>query len=140
MRLIAQFGLLAIFLIFAYFIVFSIGLAQVFREAKVPVWRAFCPVFNFMFLVDLTGLPRKFFWYSLLPYVGAIYAFGVMNRLAQAYGKSILFTSVWLTFASAVGIHVLQRGTTLDKTPFSEPAPDIESIKASLKKLSKKKK
>jgi len=130
----SQLGRVALIAIVLYFIVFVIGLARVFHQAGIPVWKAFVPAINFMFMVDMVGLPRKFFWYSLIPYVGAVYAFAVMARIAKAYGKGLVFTSIWLTFATAVGIHILLFEGTLNKSVWSEPAPNIESLRRSKKK------
>lgn len=134
MNFLAGIGLVTIMVIFAYFLTFCFGLARVFHQAGVPRWKAFVPAFNFMFLVDLIGLPRVFFWMSLVPYFGTLYAFAVMNRLAEAYDRNIVFTSVWLTFAAAIGLHILPYHRKLDSAVFEKPAPSLDTVKASIRR------
>ncbi|MEI6481483.1 MAG: DUF5684 domain-containing protein [Candidatus Saccharibacteria bacterium] len=140
MELLASIGIVAIVFWLSYFFSFCYGLAKIFHQAGIARWKAFIPVFNFAFLVDLTGLPRSYFWLSLVPWIGTVYAFMCVMRLAKAYGKDIIFTSAWLTLAIPIGLNVLTLNkATIDTSVFSEPIMNLDELKKIMKKSKSKK-
>jgi len=86
-----------------------IGLIRVLRRIDRLTWKAFVPILNYYASVRAVNAPRRWFFYALIPYVGAIYAGSVAVRLGAIFGKGITFSLFWLTFGSPVGMHIIAR-------------------------------
>ncbi|HRK40515.1 MAG TPA: DUF5684 domain-containing protein [Candidatus Saccharibacteria bacterium] len=100
---------LALLLIVVSYLSYMIGLIRVLRRIDRLTWKAFVPILNYYASVRAVNAPRRWFFYALIPYVGAIYAGSVAVRLGAIFGKGITFSLFWLTFGSPVGMHVIAR-------------------------------
>jgi len=88
---------------------YMIGLIRVLRRINKLSWKAFVPVLNYYASVRAVGAPPSWFFFALIPYVGAIYAGSIAVRLGAVFGKRITFSLFWLTFGSPVGMHRIAR-------------------------------
>ena len=85
--------LLAIF--FIVYLTVKICLAKLFKEAKVPSWKAYIPFYNRLVLTDLLDLKRSVFYKTLIPFANLYYYNIIIKELLKAYKldprKSIWF-------------------------------------------------
>ncbi len=100
---------LALLLVVVSYLSYMIGLIRVLRRIDRLTWKAFVPILNYYASVRAVNAPRRWFFYALIPYVGAIYAGSVAVRLGAIFGKGITFSLFWLTFGSPVGMHIIAR-------------------------------
>lgn len=129
-------GIVIIIAFLVMYVSYSIGLSRVFKKLGEPGWHAFILGYNFMRLIKILHLPKKWFFLALTPYVGVIYSVAVAYRLGKVFHKGLAYSSFWLTVGSPLGM--LQIGFTkkqLDITVLSEPTPSISALKKSLAKI-----
>lgn len=115
---------------------YSFGLSLVFKKLGEPRWHAYILAYNFMRLIKILHLPKKWFVLALTPYVGVIYSVAVAARLGKVFHKGLAYSSFWLTVGSPLGM--LQIGFSKiqpDLTVLSEPTPSISALKKSLAKI-----
>lgn len=77
---------LILFLIF--FIVYltvKICLSKLFKEARVPSWKAFIPIYNGLVLTDLLDLKRTIFFKTLIPFANLYYYKVIIAELLKVY-------------------------------------------------------
>ena len=85
--------LLAVF--FIVYLTVKICLAKLFKEAKLPSWKAYIPFYNRLVLTDLLELKRSVFYKTLIPFANLYYYNIIIKELLKAYKldprKSIWF-------------------------------------------------
>ncbi len=131
--------LVAIVLGITSYIMYTIGLYKVFKHLDRPAGRAFVPVLNYYSQIRAVRAPRKWFFLSLLPYIGVVYAGSVAIRLGAVFGKEPSFSLFWLTFGAFVGMPIIARSTPVHPELLDKPLRLID-VRALRKKLKDKKK
>lgn len=87
---------LMLFLVFfIVYITVKICLGKLFKDAKLPVWKAYVPFYNRLVLVNLLDLKKSLFYKTLIPFVNLYYYNIIIQELLKAYKlnpkESILF-------------------------------------------------
>jgi hypothetical protein len=126
-------GLVLVVFIIIIYLMYSVGLAKVFAKLGEVKWKAFVPLYNFKTLIEVLHLPSRWFVLSLTPYIGTVYSVAVAYRLGRVFGKSLVYSSVWLIVGSPIGM--LQIGfsnTPLHLEVIKEPPPNIKDIERRL--------
>lgn len=101
---VAATGLALIAVIVVAYAWYCLCLSLVFCKLQTPWWQAFIPGYNFMALMNSVGLPRHWFFYALVPYVGFVYSLATAERLGRAFGKSFAYSATWLTVGAFIGM------------------------------------
>ena len=89
----AMFG----FLIFVYIIGLAVGIFtivcnwKVFKKAGKNGWEAIIPVYNFVVLLEITGLPMWYLFLFLVPVGNVVVLFLIYIELAKKFGQSVGF-------------------------------------------------
>jgi len=127
--------LAVIILAIAAYISYMIGLIVVLRRLDRLTWQAFIPILNYYAQVRAVGAPARWFFLSLTPYLGAVYAGSVAIRLGAIFGKGPAFSLFWLTFGASIGMPILARSPMLNKELYEKPIKllDIRSIQHKLR-------
>ncbi len=124
-------GIGAVLILFLLYLWYCFCLALVFKKLQVAWWPAFVPGYNFMTLMGSVGLPRKWFFFALVPYVGFVYSLATAERLGKAFNKSFAYSATWLTIGAAVGM--AQLGLSKKEQPDLSirdlPVPSIRQLK-----------
>ncbi len=125
-----QIGLWAVgILVLAYFL-YMLGLFFVFRRLGANPWPAFVPAYNYIVLIRVLGLPVSWQAAAFVPYLGQIYSIAVGVRLGKIFGKSVAFSSFWLTIGAPIGMPILALSKHKpDLSVIDEPAPRIDTKK-----------
>ncbi len=127
---IAQFGMIVIAIILVAYFWYCICLAAVLRKLQTPWWQAFVPGYNFMALMASVGLPRHWFFYALVPYVGFVYSLATAERLGRAFGKSFAYSATWLTIGAFIGMARLGFSKEVpDLSIKTQPIPNVTNLK-----------
>lgn len=100
---------LTLFLLMLAYGSYMVGLIRVLKRLDKLSWKAFVPIVNYYASVRAVGAPRRWFFFALIPYIGAIYAGSVAVRLGAIFGKKITFSLFWLTFGSPIGMHMIAK-------------------------------
>ena len=127
-------GLAAIIIVAFVYLLYMFGLILVLRRLNKMTWQAYIPIFNYYATVRAVGAPGRWFWLSLIPYFGAMYAGTVAIRLGQVFGKRPGFSLFWLTLGAAIGMFVL----AFSKTPHDEKLLNSEIYLLNVKSARKK--
>lgn len=113
-------GLVVIVGLFLVYLAYMIGLAMVFRQLGHRPLLAFVPLYNFYRLIAILNLPTRWFYPSLVPYVGTIFSVAVAMRLGKVYGHGLAYSAVWLTYGAPLGMNMLA---------FSKRKPNLAILK-----------
>lgn len=98
-------------------------------------WKGLIPLYNISALVEALKLPKRWFFLSLAPYFGAIYAMAIFYRLGQLWGKNFAFSAFWLTIGAPVGFLMLAFSKKQpDFSVLDSPPPSLSMIKAKIAK------
>lgn len=77
---------LMLFLVFfIVYITVKICLGKLFKDAKLPVWKAYVPFYNRLVLTDLLDLKRSVFLKTLIPFGNLYYYNIIIKELLKAY-------------------------------------------------------
>jgi hypothetical protein len=77
---------------FLLIILTIIALSKVFIKAGEPGIWALIPVFNFLILLEITGISKWYFLLLLIPVVNIVFVIWFNNQLSKSFGKSVEFT------------------------------------------------
>ena len=89
------------------YLAYMVGLVLVLRRLGRLSWMAFVPILNFYAQMRALNAPGRWFGFSMMPYVGAVYAGTVAVRLGKVFGRGPAFSLFWLTVGAPVGMFVL---------------------------------
>ena len=130
----------AVLLIFALtYLWYCVSLALLLAKLKARWWQAFIPIYNISALVDVLGLPKKWFFLSIAPYIGSVYAVAIAYRLGMVWGKHFTFSAFWLTIGAPVGFLMLVFSKTKPNMSVTRsPAPSLEQVKSKIASKGKK--
>lgn len=110
-----------------------VSMSLLFRKINASWWKAFIPLYNISELVRALKLPQKWFYLSIAPYIGSIYAVAIAYRLGQIWNKNFAFSAFWLTIAAPAGFLML---VFSKKEPnlkvLDSPPPSLAMIKAKI--------
>ena len=131
---------LLVLIIFAVtYVWYCIALSLVLARIQAKWWKAFIPLYNLSELVHSIGLPKKWFFLSITPYIGTVYAIAIAYRLGQIWKKNFAFSAFWLTIAAPIGFLILSFSKQdPDLSVAKLPPPSLSVIKAKLSKKNKK--
>ena len=121
------------------YIWYCISMYMLLTKLKAKAWKAFVPIYNISELVRALGLPKRWFFLSITPYIGSVYAVAIAYRLGQVWQKHFAFSAFWLTLGAPVGFLILffsKQGP--DMKVIELPPPSLSMIKAKLAKKSSK--
>lgn len=80
---------LMLFLVFLIvYIAVKISLGVLLKRAKEQSWKAYVPVYTTLVLVDLLNLNRKYFYFSLIPFVGLYYLYVIIQELLKGFNEN----------------------------------------------------
>ncbi len=71
---------------FIVYIIVKVCLSKLFKEAKIPGWKAFIPFYNRMILVEMFDLKKSIFYKTLIPIVNLYYYYIIISRMLDVYG------------------------------------------------------
>lgn len=112
--------MIIVFLVLALVVV--IGFWKVFKKAGKPGWAAIVPIYNYVVLLQITGLSVWWILILLIPYVNIILMIVIYYRLAKAFGASVWYT-VGMILLPFIFIPMLGFGEkTYDKTRLTKTA------------------
>ena len=63
-----KYFLLLFIVLFIVFITVKICLGKLFKEMKIPAWKAYVPFYNRLILVDILDLKKNIFYKTLIPF------------------------------------------------------------------------
>ena len=131
---------LLILIIFAVtYMWYCVSLALLLARLGAKWWKAFIPIYNISALVNTLKLPKKWFYLSIAPYIGSIYAIAIAYRLGQLWNKHFAFSAFWLTVVAPVGFLMLAFSKQKpDKSVLNTPPPGLSMIRAKLAKSKKR--
>ncbi|MBW4062137.1 hypothetical protein HJC99_06200 [Candidatus Saccharibacteria bacterium] len=132
-------GLVVVIFLAITYVLYTIGLVMVLRRLNHFKWYAFLPFFSYYALIIATGAPKRWFYLSLVPYAGAVYAGSAAIRLGRIFDRGTAFSLFWLTVASPIGLIMIGRQTTpINQAALEETVGlfDIKAIKRSRKNKS----
>lgn len=126
---------LLLFLAAAAYLSYMIGLIAVLKRLDRLSWQAFVPIFNYYAQVRAVGAPGRWFFYSLIPYIGFAYVGTIALRLGAIFGKKASFSLFWLTFGASFGMHVIARSPTFDEDLYHQPIKlvDVRALRRRLR-------
>ena len=130
---------LLILIIFAVtYLWYCVSLSLLLNKLKAKWWKAFLPIYNISALVSALKLPRRWFYLSISPYIGSVYAIAIAYRLGQVWGKHFAYSAFWLTLAAPIGFLMLVFSKNQPDFGVLETKPvGISTIKAKLSKKNK---
>lgn len=100
-------GLVVIVAGLVAYLAYMVGLILVLRKLERLSWMAFVPILNFYAQMRALNVPGRWFPFSMMPYVGVVYAGTVAIRLGAVFGRGPGFSLFWLTFGAPVGMFML---------------------------------
>ena len=123
-------SLLLIIVVIAY-LAYMVGLIFVLKRLDRLRWQAFIPVLNYYALVKALGAPTRWFFISLIPYLGLVHLGSILIRLGAIFGKSTSFSLFWLAFGACIGMPILARSPTFHKDLLDQPIKllDVRDIR-----------
>lgn len=71
--------------LFIVYITVKICLSKLFKEAKIPEWKAYVPFYNRLVLVDLLDIKKSVFLKTLIPFANLYYYNIIIKELLTAY-------------------------------------------------------
>lgn len=78
-----------LFLIFLIvYIVVKISLGYLLSRAKEKAWKGYIPVYTTYVLVELLGMNKKVFYFSLIPFVNLYYFYLIIKEMLKGYGQN----------------------------------------------------
>lgn len=92
-------------------IVVIIAVWKLFTKAGRPGWNAIIPFYNFYVLIEIAGLPIKYFIFLFIPFLNIYAMFKVYIEVAHKFGKSTAF-GVGMIFFSYIFIPILAFGNS----------------------------
>ena len=81
-------GIYFLLLFLIFFIVYlttKICLGILFKNLKIPAWKAYIPFYGTLILVDLLDMKKSVFYKTLIPFVNLYYYKIIIEQLLQAY-------------------------------------------------------
>ena len=81
-------------------------LMGIFRKANEPLWAAFIPIVNLLYILKIVGRPWWWIFLFLIPCLGFIIWIVVAYDLAQSFGHGIGFT-LGLIFLNVIFLLIL---------------------------------
>jgi hypothetical protein len=123
-------GAVVAILLVASYVAYMVGLILVLQRLGRLSWLAFVPLLNYFAQVRAINGPSRWFAFSLIPYVGAVYVGSVAIRLGLIFGRGPAFSLVWLTFGAPVGMYILAFSQGPLHTEFLEQKPKLLDVKA----------
>ena len=133
----ASFAILVIFAI--TYLWYCVSLALLLAKLNAAWWKAFIPIYNISALVNAIGLPKKWFFLSIAPYLGSVYAVAIAYRLGLIWKMHFAFSAFWLTLGAPIGFLILvfsKRQPNMEV--IKNPPPSLAFIKTKLKHASMK--
>ena len=80
-----KYFLILFMVFFIVYITVKICLGKLFKEAKLPVWKAYVPFYNRLVLTNLLDLKKSVFYKTLIP-IGNLYYYNIIiKELLKAY-------------------------------------------------------
>jgi hypothetical protein len=92
-----------IFFILLLWVPFFWGLAELFKKAGEPWWKAIVPLYNFYVLVKIARLPGLSVILLFIPYINAIFGVYLGVKVAEQFGYGLLF-GLFVGLVAYIGI------------------------------------
>lgn len=80
-----KYFLLLFIVLFIVFITVKICLGKLFKEMKIPAWKAYVPFYNRLILVDILDLKKNIFYKTLIPFYNLYWYKIIIAELLKAY-------------------------------------------------------
>jgi signal peptidase I len=75
-----------------------VGMYGLFAKAGITPWKALIPFYNTWLIVEKCKLPKKWFWFQLIPIAGQFITIWITIMFVMHFGKSNLIHHTLLTF------------------------------------------
>ncbi len=75
-----------------------VGMYGLFAKAGITPWKALIPFYNTWLIVEKCKLPKKWFWFQLIPIAGQFITIWITIMFVMHFGKSNLLHHTLLTF------------------------------------------
>ena len=80
-----KYFLMLFIIFFIVYITVKICFGKLFKEAKVPAWKAYVPFYNRLVLVNLLDLKKSLFYKTLIPFANLYYYNIIIKELLKVY-------------------------------------------------------
>ena len=77
--------LLLFLVLFIVYLTVKICLGTLFKQMKIPAWKAYVPFYGTLILVDILDIKKSVFYKSLIPFVNLYYYKIIIAELLKAY-------------------------------------------------------
>lgn len=89
-----KYFLMLFIVLFIVYLTVKICLGKLFKEAKIPAWKAYIPFYNRLVLVNLLDIKKSVFYKTLIPFANLYYYNIIIKELLKAY-KLDAKESIW---------------------------------------------
>ena len=89
-----KYFLMLFIVLFIVYMTVKICLGKLFKEAKIPAWKAYVPFYNRLVLVELLDIKKSVFYKTLIPFANLYYYNIIIKELLKAY-KLDSKESIW---------------------------------------------
>ena len=89
-----KYFLILFIVLFIVYMTVKICLGKLFKEAKIPAWKAYVPFYNRLVLVELLDIKKSVFYKTLIPFANLYYYNIIIKELLKAY-KLDSKESIW---------------------------------------------
>ena len=80
-----KYFLMLFIVLFIVYMTVKICLGKLFKETKIPAWKAYIPFYNRLVLVDLLDIKKSVFYKTLIPIANLYYYNIIIKELLKAY-------------------------------------------------------
>lgn len=80
-----KYFLMLFIVLFIVYMTVKICLGKLFKEAKIPSWKAYVPFYNRLVLVNLLDIKKSVFYKTLIPFANLYYYNIIIKELLKAY-------------------------------------------------------
>ena len=80
-----KYFLMLFIVLFIVYMTVKICLGKLFKEAKIPAWKAYVPFYNRLVLVELLDIKKSVFYKTLIPFANLYYYNIIIKELLKAY-------------------------------------------------------
>jgi hypothetical protein len=112
-------GAFATVLYLAILVVAIVAMWRIFVKAGEPGWASIVPIYNAYTLVKIAGMDPLLFLFLLIPFVGQVFLIYVLIKVGEAFGKSVLWSVVFVVLLSLIGWLMLGFGSETYHKPAS---------------------
>ena len=80
-----KYFLILFIVFFIVYLTVKICLGKLFKEMRIPAWKAYIPFYGTLILVDILDMKKSVFYKTLIPFVNLYYYKVIIAELLKAY-------------------------------------------------------